>query len=180
MIFKIFSSSKNTFEGIHHDEETVLIIRRHWFAPTMMVISLILAAIVPLIAILILGALYGFLGFGGIVTLAYTIYLLSIWFGIFYTLMLYSLDVWIVTNLRIIDSRQHGFFSRTVSELPLPKVQDITVEVEGVIETFLNFGDIKVQSAGTEERFIFLEIPNPAQVKDRILQLSNQSLSPHP
>lgn len=91
---------------------------------------------------------------------------------------MYMLDVWIVTDRRIIDSTQHGFFNRTVSELHLTRVQDISVHTVGVIPTLLHFGDLQVQTAGTEEKFNFLQIPNPLAVKDAIMAVVTDHL-PH-
>ena len=85
---------------------------------------------------------------------------------------MYTLDVWIVTNHRIIDTTQHGFFNRTVSELHKSRIQDIYVNTEGTIQTLLNYGDLYIQTAGTEERFKFLQIPNPVKVKDEIMRMT--------
>ncbi len=85
---------------------------------------------------------------------------------------MYALDVWIVTDRRIIDSTQHGFFNRTISELHLSRVQDISTQTKGIIPTFLKFGDLQVQTAGTEEKFKFFQIPNPGKVKDTIMKLT--------
>ena len=47
-----------------------------------------------------------------------------------------------------------------------------------MIQTFLHFGDLQVQTAGTEEKFKFLQIPNPERAKDEIMKLvSNHSNS---
>ena len=92
---------------------------------------------------------------------------------------MYTLDVWIVTNHRIVDSTQNGFFNRTVSELHLARIQDISVQTKGVIQTFFKFGDLQVQTAGTEERFNFSQIPNPGQVKDEIMKLASARSPTH-
>ncbi|KKQ77632.1 MAG: hypothetical protein UT00_C0008G0004 [Parcubacteria group bacterium GW2011_GWA1_38_7] len=92
---------------------------------------------------------------------------------------MYTLDVWIVTNRRIIDSAQHGFFNRTISELHLTRIQDISVETRGFVQTILHFGDLQVQTAGTEEKFKFHQIPHPEKVKDEIMKLVSTSLPPH-
>lgn len=83
----------------------------------------------------------------------------------------YFLDVWIVTNERIINIEQHGLFSRTVSELRLNQVQDITSETKGFLETFLTYGDVYIQTAGEKSRFQFKNIDNPDEVKLTIARL---------
>ena len=179
MIFQFLTHSKNTFEGIRENETVLFLLRRHWIVPLLAVISFILAAFLPLAVIIVLGILYGFFGLGILIFLIYSLYLMFIWLGLFYSLTLYSLDVWIITNERIIDNRQFGFFNRVVSEALLTKIQDISIEIEGMIPTFLNYGNLKVQSAGTEERFLFLQISEPAKVKDEIMKLTKKQPAQH-
>jgi uncharacterized membrane protein YdbT with pleckstrin-like domain len=99
---------------------------------------------------------------------------LFVWNTFFILWLDYYLDVWIVTNERIINIEQHGFFSRKVSELKLTKIQDVTSEIIGVIPSLLNYGNIYVQTAGEKERFTFHQIPDPNYVKNRIVQLQEK------
>lgn len=85
-----------------------------------------------------------------------------------YTLTMYVMDIWIVTNQRIIDSTQQGFFNRTISEISLGNIQDMTTSITGLVPTTMNFGDVEVQSAGAVEHFRFRQVPNPQNIKDII------------
>ncbi|MFH1171063.1 MAG: PH domain-containing protein, partial [bacterium] len=58
-----------------------------------------------------------------------------------------------------------------VSELLLDKVQDVTVEVHGVIPTMLHYGDIMIQTAGESPRFHFDDIPHPHAIAEKIMEL---------
>lgn len=78
------------------------------------------------------------------------------------------MDIWVVTSQRIIDSTQNGFFNRTVSEISLGNIQDISTVVMGAIATTMNYGDLEVQSAGAEDHFKFRQVPDPQGVKDII------------
>jgi membrane protein YdbS with pleckstrin-like domain len=84
---------------------------------------------------------------------------------------MHLLDVWIVTDRRIVDSTQKGFFDRTVSELRISRVQNISVKIVGPIETFLHFGDLEIQTAGSSDMFNFSQIPHPERVKDEIMAI---------
>jgi uncharacterized membrane protein YdbT with pleckstrin-like domain len=97
------------------------------------------------------------------------------WIMLFLIWVDYYFDVWIVTDNRIVNIDQKGLFSREVSELELDKIQDITTDVKGVIPTFLNFGDLQVQTAAEEERFLFHNIPDPYDVKNIIMNLHKNS-----
>ena len=177
--FSIFIDSDNSFAGEEKDEKTLLLIRRHpFFILTRLVVFLFLALIPVAVGLSFSSFLYSndlLASFFFVSSLWY----LLIWSGIFYALTMYTLDVWIVTNRRIIDSAQHGFFNRTISELHLARIQDISVETRGFIQTILHFGDLQVQTAGTEEKFKFHQIPHPEKVKDEIMKLVSTSLPPH-
>jgi uncharacterized membrane protein YdbT with pleckstrin-like domain len=99
------------------------------------------------------------------------VYYMFLWYSFFYSLTMYTLDTWIVTNMRIINSVQTGFFNRQISELALDKIQDVSVHTKGALATVIDYGDIKVQTAGTEKHFVFEQIGKPQDVKDQIMEL---------
>lgn len=178
--FAIFSESHNSFEGEENGEKVVLLLRRHPFFVLTRMAFFLLLLLVPVIAG---AALSSFIYVNNLLSaflFVSSAWYLLVWSGIFYALTMYTLDVWIVTNHRIIDSTQNGFFSRTVSELHLSRIQDISVQTKGVIQTFANFGDLQVQTAGAEEKFKFSQIPNPIKVKDEIMKLASASTTHHP
>lgn len=170
-LLSIFKESANSFEGEDSNEKVILLIRRH---PFFILVRLFLFAILFLVP-MALGTMYSPQLYSndllGVFLFLCSVWYLIIWSGMFYSLTMYTLDVWIVTNRRIIDSKQHGFFNRTVSELHVSRIQDISVQTTGLIQTLLKFGDLQVQTAGTEERFKFFQIPNPEKVKDEIMKL---------
>ncbi|MEK7116648.1 MAG: PH domain-containing protein [Patescibacteria group bacterium] len=175
-ILNIFKESKNHFEGEETTEEVVLLIRRH---PFFIIVRLVFFTILILIPIAVGIVFSSFLHANNLLSLflfVSSVWYLFIWSGIFYALTMYTLDVWIVTDRRIIDSTQHGFFNRTISELHITRIQDISVQTEGVVQTFLKFGNLQIQTAGTEEKFKFSQIPNPTKVKDEIMKLSSAKI----
>src|SRR5262245_19377663 len=78
------------------------------------------------------------------------------WLAAFSTFMHSCLDIWVVTNKRIIDVEQHDFFRREVTSLYLDRIEDVTIDVTGFFHTLFGFGLITVQSAGAKDR---LELP---------------------
>ncbi len=90
--------------------------------------------------------------------------------GLFLNLTDYYLDLWIVTNEKMIFIELKGLFRRTVSSVNLKSIEDITTNMNGVIQTFLDYGTIKVESAGTDGEFFFKQISHPNEVKDLILK----------
>ncbi|MFH0804530.1 MAG: PH domain-containing protein [Candidatus Zambryskibacteria bacterium] len=175
----IFTASSNSFEGEENGEKVVLLLRRHPFFILVRMFLFLFLALIP-IAVGIVFPLFlyshnllaAFLFLSGV-------WYVFIWSSIFYALTMYTLDVWIVTDRRIIDSTQNGFFNRTISELHLTRIQDISVQTKGVIQTFFKFGDLQIQTAGAEEKFKFSQIPHPVKVKDEIMKLASAHSSPH-
>lgn len=97
-------------------------------------------------------------------------YLLILLFALFVWTDNY-LDYWTITNKRIVSRKQNGLFNRTVSELELYRVQDVTVEQKGLWATLLNFGDLYIQTAGAEERFVFHNAAHPTETARLIQKL---------
>lgn len=165
------------FPGQHENEKIILFLRRHWFIFVMRLL-LILASITALVAIYVFfssinsnfreSVFYNLLLFGE------SLATLFIWNFFFILWLDYYLDAWIVTDERIINIEQRGFFVRKISELKLTKIQDVTSEIVGVIPTLFNYGNIHVQTAGEKERFTFLQIPNPNYVKNVIVELQEK------
>lgn len=113
-----------------------------------------------------------------IVVLLGSVYFLTVWAMLFTSFVDYYLDFWIITNDRIINVEQH-IFSRTIAELDLYKIQDVTGESKGFLQTMFNYGNVYVQTAGATERFIFEEVPNPREVAGKIIALAEEDRKYH-
>lgn len=170
-MFSFLSKTKYSFEGKTPDENVVIFLHRHWFT----LIGKFLVFLILVILPIILGAsaerLLKIIGGGNFGIVIMTLYYMALWSAIIYTLTMYLLDSWIVSSKRIINNTQQGFFNRTISETQLLRVQDVSVKISGMIPTVLHFGDVEIQTAGTTEKFVFEQIPNPEQVKDEIMNL---------
>lgn len=169
--FHLFTDSFKSFEGEEEGEKVVLILRKHVFIIYSQLAIFGFALLIPVIFGGIFHNLLTTHGFGNVAIFITSVWYMFFWVAIFYALTMYSLNVVIITNHRIIDSEQLGFFNRKISELHLSRVQDISVNTKGVIETLLHFGSIEVQSAGEDRQFNFYQIPNPEKVKDVIMDL---------
>jgi uncharacterized membrane protein YdbT with pleckstrin-like domain len=106
-------------------------------------------------------------------------YALGIWVFFFTQFVDYFLDAWILTNDRIVNVEQQGLFSRTVSELDLYKIQDVTSEVHGAIPTLFNYGNVHIQTAGEEKRFVFEQVSNPHEIRKQIMDLVDEDRKHH-
>ena len=102
------------------------------------------------------------------------VWFLFIWVRFFTVWTNYFLDVWVVTDRRIIDIDQKNLFRREVSTLRMERIQDVTMEINGIIATVLDFGNITVQTAAEKREFIMRDIARPGHVKSRILAHLNK------
>ena len=154
---------------LYPDEKILMVVHKHWIA----FFSKILIVAVLLIAPITLAGL--FLNTGAISNDAviyirfFTInYLMVIILVAFLFWMDHYLDLWIITNQRVIDVEQHGLFRRETSEFGIDKVQDITVEVPHMLATFLKYGNLRIQTAG-ERSFTIKDVPNIYEIKKTIM-----------
>jgi hypothetical protein len=155
------------------DEVILLQVRKHWFVLCIQLLFVLVLAFVPgLFISLALSAedTFHFQGINtSVATALYAGWLIIMWMILFSIWTNYYLDVWTVTNKRLIAVDQRGFFSRVISSFRLERMQDISVSVHGIIATFLDYGTIEIQTAGFEERFKVTGIPGPADIKSIIL-----------
>lgn len=85
-------------------------------------------------------------------------------------IFIYRQNYMILTNMHLIQVEQLGLFNRNVSQLSLAKVQDVSAKRTGVLATILNFGNVEVQSAGEQEKFVFVNARDPQQIADKCLE----------
>ncbi|MDP4038752.1 MAG: PH domain-containing protein [bacterium] len=77
----------------------------------------------------------------------------------------------VMTNENIIDMDQLGLFRRNVATLSLANIQDVSINVNGPIQTILQFGTIIVQTAGERENFHLDFVPHPYEIEQVIIKL---------
>lgn len=114
-----------------------------------------------------------------LIVLGSSVFFLFAWLFLFQAFMDYYLDVWIVTNRRVLSIEQNGLFSRTISELRLYRVQDVTSTITGLLHTIFGYGNVEVQTAGEKEHFIFEDIPHAQLVAKAILENSEVDRREH-
>ena len=166
------------FKELHQDEEIIKVIHRNWFYLFQQFFFLIV-----IVVVFVFGIFFAPIFFPDLIgkidkavlLFAQNFFMLAIWLFGFMIWIDYYFDIWIITSERIINIEQKGMFARKASELRFQKIQDITAEVTGFLPTILNYGDVRIQTAGTTEEFIFRTISNPYVVKNIIMDLQKKS-----
>ena len=127
------------FDGQRDGEELLFVFRRHPIvmrkAYYLLLVPLVIGCIPPLIwqtnlelfLLPIVGLVIGLILF---------VYHLIMWY----------FTIYIVTDQRIRQITQHGFFGKDVVELRLSKIQNISYNVPGFTGEFLGFGTIIIQT----------------------------------
>lgn len=156
-------------------EKIILLVRRHPIIIIFKIAFWTLLSIFPPIAYLFFKDFNLVFLQNGLMSVLMIIFLgtfyLLVWLFMLNSFVDYFLDVWVVTSERIINIEQNQLFNRTTSEQDLSKIQDVTAEIRGILPTFLDYGEVFVQTAGEEARFIFKQVPHPLEVKRKITTL---------
>lgn len=88
--------------------------------------------------------------------------------------ILYKSYIWrsnalIITDQRIIENKQHGFFSKTVTELLYRDVLEVSYDKKGISASMYDYGDLRIRTAA-ENEIVFEKIAGP----DEIVELINK------
>ena len=96
---------------------------------------------------------------------------LLLWMKFFAVWSDHWLDAWVITNKRIIDIEQKGFFRREVSSFPLNRIQDTTYNISGILAMWLHFGDVRIQTASITDDLVMRQVPFPEDVKEHVARV---------
>jgi hypothetical protein len=166
--------------NLDQGETIILEVRKHWIVLVSQAIASIFMVIVPPVGFAVLRSVFPeairFLEHPtATFSFFYFVWLMVVWIVLFIQWTNYYLDVWYVTEKRIIDVEQKRAFHREVSSIRFDKIQDITVEVKGVIATFFNYGDVRVQTASEDSRdFSMTVAANPERIRKIIFSQHNR------
>jgi signal transduction histidine kinase len=83
--------------------------------------------------------------------------------------MSWHFSVFIVTDQRLIQITQRGFFNRSVVDMALRQIQMVNYEVAGLQETLLGFGTIMMQTLVGD--LIIHDVHHPAKTQKRLLEI---------
>ena len=165
------------YEKVEH------IVRRHWVTFIPVILFFILLLILPFGAYwLLLNSASSYLNdpvyhTAGI--LFASIYYLSVVLFFYTYFVAFHLDLWIVTNDRLLDVEQKTLFARTISEVDLYQIQDASSEVNGFFPSIFNYGNIYLQTAGAVPKFIFRDVHDPNGLRQAIITLAAEDKKFH-
>jgi len=169
----ILTTSTNSFRNQLPGEQTELVSRRHWILLFWPIFWLVIFVVLPIGVYYVLQYLNWYTTIKEIFKFLTVIYYFFLWCSLFYNLMIYFLNIMIVSNKRVINNQQLGFFRYQTSELEIKKIQDVQAKVEGFWAAVLHYGDLEIQTAGSQNKFYFYCFPKPERIKALIISLQN-------
>ena len=164
-------------------EHIVYVLRRHPFTFIPTLLLFVILWIIPVILFLIARHVYPDFVVENqiypVIVLGGSLYYLSTYLFFYAQFIDYYLDIWIVTNDRIVDVEQHGLFHKTITELDLFRIQDITSQVQGVAAIFFKYGDLSITTASSTDTIVFRQIPDPNKIREDLIQLADEDRKYH-
>ena len=137
--------------NLKRDEKVILVIRQHWFVLALPILLVIIGIIIW----------YKIEGYGYIIPLILACYL-----G--YEIIQRSYNIWVVTNLRVID--EYGVFSINSKESPLDKINNVTYN-QSIMGRMFGYGNIQIQTAAEIGSTTYHKVERPQELKDAITQM---------
>ncbi len=157
------------------NEEVLLQVRKHWFILAIQCLGIVITASLPIFLYALITGILPNVAYEISINLSlsialYTAWLLILWMALFNIWTNYYLDVWTITNKRVIAVDQRGFFFRNTASFRLERVQDVIVSVHGIVATLLDYGTVEIQNASEVNNFIAHGLPKPKELKALIFK----------
>ena len=167
---------KTRFETQGNSEEIVLLLRAHPITTLGWVFTGLLLILIPVF-------LFPYLILNNFLPSNYTVFMpvvVLVWYLFTFSYLLVSFLLWyftvsIVTNERIIDIDFINILHKEFSATTLSKVEDVTMKTGGFIRALFDYGDVFIQTAGTNANFEFLAAPHP----EKVVRIINDQLENH-
>lgn len=80
-------------------------------------------------------------------------------------------NIYIVTNIHIVDVDFDSLLYRNIKELNLSDIEAVSSKMAGVFGSLFNYGDVNIETAAQHQAANFLKVPRPDFVADRIEDL---------
>jgi len=163
-----------TFQTQKRDETILLFLRRHFITNLPWIFISITLGVIPIILIAASSRfqILPFIQISLQLTIVLTLFYYLILFSyVFINFITWFYNVFLVTNERVVDIDYSHIVVHNVAETKVGQIEDVNYTQAGFIRSLLNFGDIFVQTAGTEMIFEALAVPKPREATKIIADL---------
>lgn len=161
----MINNSNRHFKGQLQDEEVLAFCRKHWVCILPHLVTIVFIWPVIFLYTFIFGAkgILDLLGQTGyrIFSIALLILLTFVLHRVFLRLFNYYLNIFIITNLRLVDLKKTVFFKDNRNAIDIKEIQDCTMNRSGFLQTILNYGEINILLSAVNEPITMQYMPNP-------------------
>lgn len=170
---------------LEDDEKLLLVVRRHWFVFLTRILGAVVSTIAPFLIITITLAFPATAPYAAELIAVFTkeilffsaAWLLINWMILAYIWTDHYLDLWVVTDRRIISIDQRALFVRSISSFRLERLQDMNIVIPGFLATMFNFGTIEAQTASaSDDEFTVDGLPAPREIKAIVLEATDRRM----
>jgi uncharacterized membrane protein YdbT with pleckstrin-like domain len=136
------------------DEKIIMETKPHW-----------LTLVGPFVLMLICSIM-------GIIIGSYGLLIVLVFVGYFvYKIVQRNNNLWIVTNLRVID--EYGVFSNNTKESPLDKINNVSY-LQSFFGKIFGYGNVQIQTAAEIGSTTYFSVENPRELKDTITRMQEE------
>jgi len=151
-------------ENLREWERVEIVIRRHWIV----FVVLWIHAIVGLFINILLYIMFWFELWVNVFNLIYIngfiVFMYIEWIN-------HELDMYVMTNSRIIWIEQVWFLNREVSQCALNDVQEVNSKTKWFFANMFNYGDLTIQTAWNASNFRMDFVPDSLQASRKVLNM---------
>jgi hypothetical protein len=94
--------------------------------------------------------------------------------------IVYQGNRWVITSDSITQITQVSLFNKKSSQLNLANLEDVSADQNGILQSALGFGTLKVETAGERSKFVFPFCPNPNDYAKKIIAAHEEFLVSNP
>lgn len=154
------SYPKIKFSIQENDEEIILVLRMHPITQIFWLVNGIIFFIVLFLFNIFFSSYFSLNQI-----FFFNIFFISLIFSyLWFNFLNWYFNVGIITNKRVIDIDYHGVIYKEFTVAKLNKIEDITSKTGGYLQSIFDYGNVFIQTAGTEVNIEFINIPQPSKV----------------
>ena len=113
----------------------------------------------------------------GIIIGSYGLIIILVFGGYFvYKIVQRNNNLWIVSNLRVID--EYGVFSNNTKESPLDKINNVSY-LQSFLGRIFGYGNVQIQTAAEVGSTTYFSVENPKRLKDTITRMQEEYKQSH-
>lgn len=158
------SRAKRLLPDLRDDEEILFVQRRHWILLLRRLLLGPLTGIFLATLLVAIAILYGVLPATWLIVGWFVLMLVLVpWLA--WVVADWLNDYFIVTNQRAIHIEKVILYKEERREAPFEKVQDVQLEQANIINTILDYGNVRIATASNSAPIVFDYVPHPAVVQ---------------